>query len=66
MKKKTITTKELLASIKVSVTDYLREWRYHADKSEQYSKKGPGRKHKQGKPVWVPAETEEQYRIRIS
>lgn len=62
-KKKQLTTKELLASIKVSITGYLREWRYHADPSEQYTKKGPGRKHKQGKQKYIPAQTEKQFRI---
>ncbi len=48
MKKEKPTTQQLLASIKVNVSAYIASWRYHADRSEQHTKRGPGRKHKQG------------------
>lgn len=53
VKKKKLTTQQLLASIKVNITDYLAQFRYHADLSEQFTKRGPGRKHKQGKARYV-------------
>lgn len=48
--KKQISTQVLLNSINVNIPQFLAQFRYHADRSEQYTKKGPGRKHKQGKP----------------
>lgn len=47
--KKKLTTQQLLKSIKVDLSHFLRMFSVHSDLSEQHSKKGPGRKHKQGK-----------------
>lgn len=58
MTKKKQTTQELLSSISCNVSAYLRMFRYHPDLSEQYTKRGPGRKHKQGVQKYVPHQQE--------
>lgn len=58
------TTSELLKSITVNLTAYIGSFSYHADRSEQYTKAGPGRKHKQGKAKYIPR-TEEFSAFRV-
>lgn len=58
MTKKKQTTQELLSSISCNVSAYLRMFSYHPDLSEQYTKSGPGRKHKQGVQKYVPHQQE--------
>lgn len=48
------TTSELLKSITVNLTAYIKRFRYHAARSSQYTKSGPGRVHKQGKAIYIP------------
>lgn len=43
----------LLKGMNVNISAFLRMFSYHPDLSEQYTKKGPGRKHKQGKRSYV-------------
>lgn len=65
-RKPVVTTKELLNSIKVDVSFFLKTWFHYNDLSEQYTKKGPGRKHKEikrddkGAPLtkWISREAE--------
>ena len=65
-RKPVVTTQELLNSIKVDVSFFLKTWFHYNDLSEQYTKKGPGRKHKEikrddkGIPLtkWVPRTVE--------
>ncbi len=56
--KKKLTTKQLLASININISQYLALFSYHPDLSEQYTKKGPGRKHKQGVQKYVSRQQE--------
>lgn len=51
---------KVLANVNVNVSAFLRDlWaRQPTDLSEQYTKKGPGRKHKQGVAKYIPREVE--------
>lgn len=63
-KKIRLTTEQLLKSIVVHLSAYIGSFGYHADPSEQYTKAGPGRKHKQGKAKYIPR-TEEFSAFRV-
>lgn len=52
------TTSELLKSITVNLTAYIGSFSYHTNRSEKYTKAGPGRKHKQGKARYIPRQVE--------
>jgi hypothetical protein len=53
---------KVLSTIKVELSAFLRDlWaKQPSDLSEQYTKKGPGRKHKQGKAIYIPRQLEQQ------
>ncbi len=53
MNKKQINSAVLLKGMNVNISAFLRLFAYHPDRSEQHTKKGPGRKHKQGKASYV-------------
>lgn len=59
-RKNAITTAEFLKSIVVNVSHHILSFARHENntKSEQYCKKGPGRKAKIGKQEYVPSEQE--------
>lgn len=61
MKKKVMTTKELLASIKIILTEVYAELRAVYPDSwrvASFTKQGPGRYHKQGTGAWVSRQQE--------
>lgn len=57
-RKQGITTEQLLKTINVNISAYIKRLALMQpyDLSEQHSKKGPGRKHKQGECTYIPEE----------
>lgn len=68
--KKQQTAQELLSTLKFNLTQFLADLRPAVQNhfaSEQYTKKGPGRKHKQGHPKYIARQQEySSFRRKLS